>query len=152
MELKDKDGKIISNRGNRTGNRVSDIEIIERIGAVYQGLMKGWSRTKLIQYGSNVWGVGTRQVDNYIKRARGIVLGEVTKNMVYDYKLAILRLTELYSKAQAENNYLACRFILNDLHKIQGLYTTKVHVQIDGEVNVTHELAKKFSKRVERPH
>ena len=122
--------------------------IEKRTEEVYSMLLKGQSRSVIVQNSTKKWGVKARQVDSYISKATKMVNEEVTKNMVYDYKLAILRLTELYKKAYEDNDFSSCRFILNDLHKIQGLYTTKIHVKMEGEVNVKHDLAKKTPKEL----
>lgn len=48
----------------------TNIEIDERINTVYKLLLEGNSRTQILQYGADTWGLRTRQVEEYIKRAR----------------------------------------------------------------------------------
>lgn len=48
----------------------TNIEIDERINTVYKLLLEGNSRTQILQYGADTWGLRTRQIEEYIKRAR----------------------------------------------------------------------------------
>ena len=48
----------------------TNIEIDERINTVYKLLLEGNSRTQILQYGADTWGLKPRQLEEYIKRAR----------------------------------------------------------------------------------
>jgi hypothetical protein len=48
----------------------TNVEIDGRINSVYKLLLEGNSRTQILQYGAETWNLGTRQVEEYIKRAR----------------------------------------------------------------------------------
>ena len=48
----------------------TNIEIDERINTVYKLLLEGNSRTQILQYGADTWGLKARQLEEYIKRAR----------------------------------------------------------------------------------
>jgi len=48
----------------------TNIEIDERINTVYKLLLEGNSRTQILQYGADTWGLKDRQMEEYIKRAR----------------------------------------------------------------------------------
>ena len=48
----------------------TNIEIDERINTVYKLLLEGNSRTQILQYGADAWGLKSRQLEEYIKRAR----------------------------------------------------------------------------------
>ena len=50
--------------------KATNVEIDGRINAVYKLLLEGNSRTQILQYGAETWDLGTRQVEEYIKRAR----------------------------------------------------------------------------------
>jgi hypothetical protein len=52
------------------GAKATNVEIDGRINAVYKLLLEGNSRTQILQYGAETWDLGTRQVEEYIKRAR----------------------------------------------------------------------------------
>ena len=48
----------------------TNVEIDGRINQIYKLLLEGNSRTQILQYGAETWNLGTRQVEEYIKRAR----------------------------------------------------------------------------------
>ena len=48
----------------------TNIEIDERINTVYKLLLEGNSRTQILQYGADTWGLKSRQLEEYIKLAR----------------------------------------------------------------------------------
>ena len=48
----------------------TNIEIDERINTVYKLLLEGNSRTQILQYGADTWGLKPRQLEEHIKRAR----------------------------------------------------------------------------------
>ena len=50
--------------------KATNVEIDGRINAVYKLLLEGNSRTQILQYGAETWDLGTRQVEEYIARAR----------------------------------------------------------------------------------
>lgn len=50
--------------------KATNVEIDGRINAVYKLLLEGNSRTQILQYGAETWNLNSRQIEEYIKRAR----------------------------------------------------------------------------------
>lgn len=48
----------------------TNVEIDERINAVYDLLLRAYSRTQIVRYCAEHWNVGERQAENYMARAR----------------------------------------------------------------------------------
>ena len=51
----------------------TNVEIDERVNAVYDLLLKAYSRTQIVRYCSEHWDVGERQAENYMARARQLM-------------------------------------------------------------------------------
>jgi hypothetical protein len=60
--------------------KCSNSEADKRVNAVYNLLLRANSRSQIIQFASENWGVGERQTDAYIARAR--------KHLALDAELA----------------------------------------------------------------
>ena len=52
------------------GKKSTNAEKQFRVRTVYGQLCKGWSRTQIVQFCADEWGISERNSDNYIKDAR----------------------------------------------------------------------------------
>jgi len=81
----------------------TNVEIDERVNAVYGLLLKAYSRTQIVQYCSENWNVGERQTENYLARARQLMQLDAELERPQWLVAAIARLTEYERRASASN-------------------------------------------------
>ncbi len=55
------------------GKKSTNVEIHQRVQACYGLLTQGKSTSDIVHYGSEQWDVTTRQVENYLQRARAML-------------------------------------------------------------------------------
>jgi hypothetical protein len=67
-----------------------------KTNAVLKWLISGVGRQDIIQYGSDKWGIGERQIDVYIKWANKILREKSNIDRNREVGLAVERLTNLY--------------------------------------------------------
>jgi len=125
-------------------------EITKRIGTVGKLLIGGKSSTYILQYGSDKWSVSERQIETYIQRARVFIIENVTKEVKYDFSLAIQRLNDLYDKSLENGDFRTCVAIIKEMTNLQGIAKNMVDINLKGEVavRVNHDLAKKTPKEL----
>lgn len=104
----------------------------QRITEVVDMLIAGKNRNAIIQYGSDCWNVGERQIDKYIAKARDLIQSDIQKNIEYDYAKAIRRYEELYNKAIENEDFRLALSINKELTNLQGL--SKVQLELSGNV------------------
>ncbi len=112
--------------------KATNAVVLTRTSQVAKLLIEGKGREHIVQYGSENWGVGERQTDKYIKKAKDIIARDVVKNVKYDYAKALMRYEHLFELAISRNDYRAAVLINKEIASLQGLYKTKV--EHSGEV------------------
>lgn len=104
----------------------------QRINETAKMLINGNIREKIVQYSSENWNVGERQIDKYISKARDLIQNEIVKNVEYDYAKAIRRYEELYNISIEKKDYKLAISINKELTTLQGLH--KIQIEHSGEV------------------
>lgn len=114
--------------------------IIARLLIVEQFLLKGWSYTQIIRYGSETWKITSRQVDNYLEQVRAKWSEVYAEQSKHNLELAINRREKLYQETRKDDKALAL-MILNSLDKIKGLFVDRVENsnELKGPVEVRFE-------------
>lgn len=84
----------------------TNVEIDERVNAVYDLLLKAYSRTQIVRYCSDHWNVGERQAENYMARARQLMQLDAELERPQWLAAAIARLSE-YERRAGESNQLS---------------------------------------------
>jgi hypothetical protein len=84
----------------------TNVEIDERVNAVYDLLLRAHSRTQIVRYCSESWNVGERQAENYISRARQLMQLDAELERPQWLAAAIARLVE-YERRASEANQLS---------------------------------------------
>ena len=79
------------------------VEINHRVNAVYKLLAEGHSRTQIVQFCADKWGITERQGDTYIARARDKLLEDVEMDRPAWVAEALQRLRMLEQKAAKKN-------------------------------------------------
>jgi len=83
----------------------TNVEIDERVNAVYDLLLRAYSRTQIVRHCSETWNVGERQAENYISRARQLMALDAELERPQWLAAAIARLVD-YERRASEANQL----------------------------------------------
>lgn len=105
----------------------------QRIADVSEMLIEGRSRGFIVQFGSDNWNIGERQVDKYISKAREVVKGGVIRNLEFDYAKAVRRYESLYQKAMENEDYRLALSVNKEIVNLQGL--SKIQIEHSTNVN-----------------
>ncbi len=81
----------------------TNLEVTHRVNAVYKLLAEGQSRTQVLQFCSEKWGVGERQAENYVARAREKLINDCEMERPAWIAEALQRLRTIEQKAMAKN-------------------------------------------------
>ena len=84
----------------------TNVEIDERVNAVYDLLLRAYSRTQIVRHCSEIWNVGERQAENYISRARQLMALDAELERPQWLAAAIARLVD-YERRASEANQLS---------------------------------------------
>lgn len=106
--------------------------VLKRVEEISRLLIKGAARDIIVQYSSENWSIGERQVDKYIQRAKELIEHSVIRNVNYDYSKAIRRYEELYRLSMDGKEYKTAAQINKELAALQGLY--KLQIEHSGSV------------------
>lgn len=99
------------------------IESQQRVRLVEEMILKGCNKSYIVQFVSEKYNIGERQVENYLAKARQQILidfentfdSESFKSEVYG------RLQDLYRKNYTIEDFRECRNIVKDLRDMLGL-------------------------------
>jgi len=93
--------------------KCNNAESEQRVNAVYDLLLRAHSRKQIIQFASESWGIGDRQVDNYIARARELLALDAELARPQWMHSALARLQE-YERRAADKDQLNTALIALD--------------------------------------
>ena len=79
--------------------KCNNTESDQRVNAVYSLLLRAHSRRQIIQFASENWGVGERQADAYIARARQLLALDAELARPQWLEAALARLQEYERRA-----------------------------------------------------
>jgi hypothetical protein len=85
--------------------KATNVEIDERVNAVYDLLLRAYSRTQILRHAAETWGVAERTTETYISRARMLMQLDAELERPQWLAAAIARLGE-YERRAAETNQL----------------------------------------------
>lgn len=102
-------------------SRSTDAEVARRIRFVQRLLLRGRTRSEVLQFAAKKWGLEDRQIDDYISRAKEFI-NEVNKIEMLDNMALITRnYWENYREALKEKNRFLAVSILEKIAKLKGL-------------------------------
>lgn len=111
----------------------TNIELNERISIVAEMIIKGYSRENILRYSAENWNIQERMTDEYIARAHESFVHEAkAKEVEHHLNLTLQRLSDLYKKSYAIQDYAECRRIEKDKAELLGINAPK---KIDQSVN-----------------
>lgn len=96
----------------------TNLEIDERVNAVYSLLLRAYSRHQIVLHASENWGVGERQAENYISRARQLMQLDAELERPQWLAAAIARLQEYERRASDTNQISVALKALEDQAKL----------------------------------
>ena len=94
-----------------------------RTDAVYKLLGQGWSRTQIIQFAEEKWGIKTGQTDAYIRKARVLLEQDCELERPAWIAEALQRLRKLEQAAADKNQVSAAISAIQMQAKLIGLDT-----------------------------
>ena len=83
----------------------TNVEIDNRVNTVYDLLLRSYSRTQILRYAAEAWGVKDRTAETYIQRARQLMQLDAELERPQWLAAAISRLAE-YERRAADTNQL----------------------------------------------
>ena len=107
------------------GKKATHAEIEERVTVVYTLLIRGASREEILRHGSETWSLTTRQVEDYLARARKRFEELAAYVREEEIGRARAQLHDLYGKNMKVQDYKAALQVRKDLSELLGLYAPK---------------------------
>lgn len=102
-----------------------------RIAEIIKLITKGYSRSKLMDYIEDTWGVGNASASEYIKMAYE-VLGEASDEVIENSRnIQLERLEDLLKDALEGNDRANSLKALDMINRLHGLYIEKKEVKLD---------------------
>lgn len=109
--------------------RPPDAEILQRVNDVYKLLVRGASRSEIVQYSSKEWGITDRQADTYMKRARAYFNQRIQVERDQELGQALERYEMLFQRAFKVQDYKTCIQAQARIDKIMGLEQNNITVK-----------------------
>jgi hypothetical protein len=105
----------------------SKAEMESRVNLIYQRLLLRQNRGQILQFAAKAWGeIGDRTVDSYIKKARDLLLKDLSEDRKAVLAEHIATRNQLFQKAYAASKFQTCIQILDSTAKLQGLFDKQV--------------------------
>lgn len=102
--------------------KATNAEIDLRVSSVYEMIVKGHTRSMIVRFSSENWGIGERQTEDYIASARKLInenYGEKYRENILEKHLA--QLDKLYAKNYANEDFRECRNLIESVSKLLGV-------------------------------
>lgn len=126
--------------------KASNAEMELRIQTVYEMIVKGATRPFILRYTAEKWNLSERQTDTYISEANERIKSTFNDKdrlrLINEHRA---KLSDLYVKNYAIEDFRECRNILESERKLLGLDEPIKQVEIQIGVNDTLEEAKRIA-------
>ena len=96
----------------------TNVEIDERVNAVYDLLLRANSRTQIVRYAAETWQVSERQADLYMTRARQLMALDAELERPQWLAAAVARLQDYERLARDKGNLSVAIKALEDQAKL----------------------------------
>ena len=110
-------------------------EVIQRTNQVVSLLLDGLERYEITQFASNEWGVGQRQVDDYLKWANKRIQRQAERDDREMFYYVKRRLQRQYRRAVQKKDGQLARLLLKDMRDLYGFDKPAKHALTDIEGN-----------------
>lgn len=101
--------------------KATEVEVMLRLLRVKKLLLEGTHRGDIIQLGADEWGIGDRQMDEYIAKARKEIKEQVDMSSLADLEWHAAARAHLYNKSMEKGDLQNARQVLDSLAKLQGI-------------------------------
>lgn len=109
-------------------------EMEKRINQIYLLILQGFQRKQIIQFCSENYKIGERQVDEYLLKAREIIKSNIDTDTAGKKNELLNQYYDLYRKNYEEEDFKECRNILKDIGSIFGVEAmTKIDLTTNGK-------------------
>ena len=98
--------------------KCTNSESDQRVNAVYDLLLRAHSRTQIIRFASETWGVGERQAEIYMSRARQLMALDAELERPQWLAAAVARLQDYERQAREKGNLAIAIKALEDQAKL----------------------------------
>jgi hypothetical protein len=98
--------------------KCTNSESDQRVNAVYDLLLRAHSRTQIIRFASETWGVGERQAEIYMSRARQLMALDAELERPQWLAAAVARLQDYERQAREKGNLSIAIKALEDQAKL----------------------------------
>lgn len=106
-------------------------EIARRINMVYTLLIRGEPTRKIVRFSAETWGINRRMTENYIRRARDMMVADLDVERESLLAQAIAQRNDLYRRSYEKEKFWHCLEIAKDREALIGLYfTLDDHIKI----------------------
>lgn len=95
---------------------------MRRVATIGKMLLNGTSLTEMCRYAARRWGVGDREVDRYVAKAREAIKAQTAAELEDWRALHIKRREELFEKCVKAGQHVPALMMLQDEAKLLGLY------------------------------
>jgi len=114
---------------------VNTVELDERINKVALLLLKGFPRREIVKGITNDYKVCVKTADNYIAKAKQMIIVETKSEREEMLAIAIARYNDLYKKNYNIQDYRECRSVQESINRLFGLEKLlHEHTGKDGKV------------------
>lgn len=111
-------------------NRITQAEKELRLYQVYQMVLNGYPRWKIVEFGRDQWKAVDRTIDNYISEVADMMRNENTKNFDYNFNLMNSRIEDLINRCYSENDKKTIVNLLRLQSEINGLKKERIEMTI----------------------
>lgn len=98
--------------------KCTNTEADQRVNAVYDLIVRAHSRTQIVRFASETWGVGERQTEHYMARARQLLALDAELERPQWLAAAIARLQEYERRASDKDQISIALKALEDQAKL----------------------------------
>lgn len=128
-------------------NKITAAEKELRIYQVYELILKGLPRYKIVLYGRDKWDACERSMDNYIGEVYNLMRDYNLKNHEHNLNLMNSRIEDLINKCYNENDKKTMVQLLKLQSDILGL--NKIQMDISGNIEHSIDVIKLISIKKE---
>lgn len=93
-----------------------------RVNRIARLLSNGATRSECVQYGSNEWGIGARQVDKYIHRARELLRADWEMDRQTMVAELLSQCATLQKEARKQGNLNAALGCINSAARLARIF------------------------------
>lgn len=128
--------------------KATNAQIELRLKEVYGMVANGKSRSYIVRYASEHWGISDRQVDNYLQRVHEQIkedFGERDRLKLVNRQLA--KINRLYAKNIENETLYECRLLIELENKMLGLNEAE-KVEVDAKQSITINEVKQYKDKL----